>query len=73
VETTLQMVFRNEEESLFTISLAGPKENLTEAEVTAVMDLILSKDIFQSSGGSLVGKVRARHVSREAVDLASFE
>jgi hypothetical protein len=72
VETILQLVFRNEEDGLFTISLAAPRNDLTEAEVTAVMDLILTKDIFQSGGGALTGKVRARYVSREVTELASF-
>jgi hypothetical protein len=73
METTLQLVFRNELGSLFTINVASPKATLTEAEITTVMDLILTKNIFRSTGGLLVSKVRARHVSREAVDLASYE
>lgn len=72
MESTLQLVFRNEEGSLFTINLAKPKENLTAANVTSVMDLILAKNIFRSTGGPLVSKVRARIVARELTDIASF-
>jgi hypothetical protein len=72
VETTLQLIFRNEEGDLFTISLGQPREGLNEAEVTAVMDLILAQDLFQSNGGALLEKVRARYVSREVIDLAVF-
>lgn len=73
METTLQLVFRNEEGGLFTINLAFPKANLNEAEVTGVMDDIIAKNIFESTGGSLDSKVRARLVSREVQELIVFE
>ncbi|MDW7650333.1 MAG: DUF2922 domain-containing protein [Bacillota bacterium] len=73
METTLQLVFRNATGGLFTINLANPRDNLTELEVSGVMDQVLAKNIFQSTGGLLTGKVRARLVSREVVDFASYE
>ncbi|MFW0861364.1 MAG: DUF2922 domain-containing protein [Dethiobacter sp.] len=72
METTLQLVFLNQETSFFTVNLANPRVNLTVADVTAVMDLILAKNIFRSTGGVLTAKVRARLVSRDTVDLVSF-
>lgn len=72
MDTTLQLIFRNEEGSLYTISLASPKGNLSVSDVTAVMDQILGKNIFRSTGGPLTGKVRARLVSREVTDLVEF-
>ncbi|MBT9139915.1 MAG: hypothetical protein DDT30_00487 [Dehalococcoidia bacterium] len=72
METTLQLVFLNQEASFFTVNLANPRVNLTVADVTAVMDLILAKNIFRSTGGVLTAKVRARLVSRDTVDLVSF-
>lgn len=73
MEQTLQLVFRNVEGSLFTIALANPREDLSQAEVAAAMDVVIARDIFQSNGGPLVSKVRARLVSREVVDIAVFE
>lgn len=73
MESTLQLVFRNEDGRLFTLSVPEPKADLTESAVTTVMDLILAKDIFQTTGGALLAKVRARIVSRDSMDIASFE
>ncbi len=72
MEKTLQLTFRNEEGRLFNLQLASPREDLTEADIAAVMDELIAKDIFQSSGGSLTEKVRARLVSREIEDIADF-
>ena len=72
METTLQLTFRNQEGALFTISLAFPKDELTEAELTAAMDEIIAKNIFQSTGGPLVQKVRVRKIAREVTDVLSF-
>lgn len=73
MDKTLQLIFRNEEGSLFTLSLGFPREDLTEQEVSAVMDLVISSDIFESSGGKLVSKVRARVVERGVQEIAAFE
>lgn len=72
METTLQLVFLNQEGSFFTVSLANPRGNLTGADVTTVMNLILAKNIFRSTGGILTAKVRARLVSRDTLDLVTF-
>lgn len=72
MEKVLQLVFRNAEDSLFTLNLFYPREDLTEQEVDAVMDLILAKNIFLSTGGALVKKVRARLVARDVVDIATY-
>ena len=72
MESVLQLVFRNEEERLFTLNVPGPKAGLTEAEATTVMDLILAKNLFFSTGGALLTKVRARIVSTDSADLVSF-
>jgi len=72
LEKSLQLIFRNAEGALFTISLSFPREDLTVTEVTAVMDNLLGKNVFESTGGTLIEKVRARLVSREVVDIVSF-
>jgi hypothetical protein len=73
VEQTLQLVFRNEAGSTFNLSLAGPRTNLTAAAVAAAMDLVIARNIFQSTGGALTGKVRAGIIAREVTEIASFQ
>ncbi len=72
MEEVLQLVFRNEADSLFTITLPSPVSGVTEAAVEEVMDHIIAKNIFHTAGGAVVGKVRARLVSREVTEIISF-
>ena len=56
---TLYMRFRNADGGLFTLSLPNPKEGLQDTEVDALMDQVISADLFNTSGGSLVSKEEA--------------
>ena len=56
---TLYMRFRNADGGLFTLSLPNPKEDLQDTEVDALMDQVISADLFNTSGGSLVSKEEA--------------
>ena len=69
---TLQMVFRNTDERLSTISVSDPAPELTAAEVEAVMDSIITRNVFETSGGELVEKVRAQIVTRTVDVLDEF-
>ncbi len=69
---TLQMIFRNNEGRLATVSMADPDAELTALEVEAVMDSILSRNIFRTTGGDLEEKVRAQVVSRSVDILGEF-
>lgn len=62
---TLQMIFVNEAGSNVTMSLPDPIETLTEQNVSDLMALIISKNVFVSNGGLLVASAGARLVSRE--------
>ncbi len=55
----LVMSFRNASGRAVTMSLDDPRPDITAAEVTAVMDTIIAKNVFTSSGGDLVSKERA--------------
>ncbi len=66
---TLRMVFKNESGSNFTISLDNPRDNITATEIEAVMDLIISKNVFQTGGGALVSKQDVQIVDRTTNDL----
>ncbi len=68
MSATLQMIFSNTEGRNSTISVADPDPEVTGAEVEAVMDSILIKNVFETTGGDLIEKVRAQIVTR-TVDL----
>lgn len=67
--TTLQMVFLNEENKQVTISVLNPKEDLEAAEVEEAMEGIINQNVFFSTGGDLVHILRARLITRQVVDL----
>lgn len=67
---TLQMIFSNTEGRNITISVIDPDPELTALEVEAAMDSVITRNIFQTTGGDIVGKVRAQVVSR-TVDVLS--
>ncbi|SHJ28445.1 DUF2922 domain-containing protein [Desulfofundulus thermosubterraneus] len=66
---TLRMVFKNESGSNFTISLDNPRDNVTAAEIEAVMDLIISRNVFLTGGGALVSKQDVQIIDRTTNDL----
>ncbi len=66
---TLRMTFKNEGGSNFSINLDNPRDNITAAEVTGVMDTIITKNVFLTPGGALVSKQDAQIIDRTATDL----
>ncbi|WP_031514100.1 DUF2922 domain-containing protein [Desulfofalx alkaliphila] len=66
---TLEMIFVNAGGSRVTLRVADPQPALDEQQVRDAMEAIVEKDVFTSSGGSLVGIVAARIVTREVTDL----
>ena len=70
---TLQMSFVNAAGTRTTISLDNPKDTLTESEVTAAMDQLIAKNIFNSAGGDLVAKYSAQIVDRTVTTLYAQE
>jgi hypothetical protein len=65
----LRLTFSTTGGKTFTISVANPKEDLTKAEVEAVMETIISKNIFLTSGGELSLKRDAKVVGMSTDDL----
>jgi hypothetical protein len=66
---TLEMIFKNASGNEVTLRLADPKDGLTLAEAMAVMQTIVTKNIFYNKGGDLVQAVTARISSKDAVEL----
>jgi hypothetical protein len=58
----LLMTFKDEDEKKISLSVDDPRENITEAEIKAVMDLIVAKNIFAPNGMDLVAAVEAKVV-----------
>lgn len=65
----LRMTFNNAAGSAFTLTLPQPKAALTAAEIEAVMDQIIAKNIFLTSGGDLVSKRDVKIVDTTTDDL----
>jgi hypothetical protein len=65
----LRMSFNDSMGGALTITLPDPKEGITAVEIEAVMDQILAKDIFLTSGGSLVSKRDVKIVNTVTDDL----
>ncbi|OPX87317.1 MAG: hypothetical protein A4E53_02499 [Pelotomaculum sp. PtaB.Bin104] len=65
----LRMSFKNEGGNTVSISLDAPKDTLTAAGVEAAMDLVITKNIFTSSGGNLVTKADAKIIDTAVTDL----
>jgi hypothetical protein len=69
---TLQMIFLNVEGRNATVSVVDPDPALEALEVETVMDSILSYNVFNTSGGDLVSKVRSQIVSRTVDVLGEY-
>ena len=69
---TLQMIFRNEENRNVTISVPDALDTVDGTTVGNVMAEIVSRNIFSSSGGDLLDRVRAQLVSRTVDTLVEF-
>lgn len=67
----LKMVFLTPANKQVTLSLNNPKDTLTAADVQAVMDTVIAKNIFISTGGELVSKVSARIIDTTTNELFS--
>lgn len=65
----LEMDFSTELGRTKTIRVYEAKESLTGAEVSAVMDNIIAKNIFAGSGGNLTGKTGAQIIVTTTTDL----
>jgi hypothetical protein len=66
----LEMKFATELGKTQTIRVYEAKEDLTDAEVNAAMENIISKNIFTSTGGELTGKLSAQIVTTTTEDVS---
>jgi hypothetical protein len=69
MEYTLNMVFLTASSKKTTFSVTGVKNNLTPAEVNALMNNILTENIFTTSSGDLVSKSSASIVAKTVTEV----
>ena len=65
----LRMTFNSALGSAVSITLPEPKTDLTVAQIEAVMDQIIAKDIFLTSGGALLSKRDVKVIDTTTDDL----
>lgn len=64
----LVMSFKNTLDRTIAISVDDPREDITEAEIKAVMDMIVEKNIFAPNGANIVTTVDAKVVVTDTTD-----
>jgi hypothetical protein len=69
---TLQMIFLNAGGRNTTVSVVDPDPELLALDVETVMDSILSYNVFNTSGGDIVAKVRSQIVARTVDVLGEY-
>ena len=70
MKKVLEMHFRNETGKEVTIFVNEPKDGLTAVAVNAVMQSIITKNIFSTASGDLVQIVSAQLRSTDVAELA---
>ncbi|GAA0071089.1 DUF2922 domain-containing protein [Clostridium sardiniense] len=69
IQKSLVMSFRNEFKKKVNITVKDAKEDLDNTAVNDLMDLIISKGVFETSGGALVEKLGAEVITKETTDI----
>ena len=67
--SVLRMVFLDATDKSRAINVQDPDPAITSMEVEAVMDSVISRNVFDTAGGNLVSKVKAEIVEREVTTL----
>ncbi|CDF57341.1 DUF2922 domain-containing protein [Thermobrachium celere] len=67
---SLIMVFQNEAGKNVSISIPNVKDEITENDVKVVMQNIIEKNIFTSTGGDLITIMSAQVVNRDVQELS---
>jgi hypothetical protein len=65
MDFSLSMVFINTNGDKVPLTISGVKGDITQVEVSALMDTIIAKDVFLNKGGSLVSKYSAQLTERQ--------
>lgn len=71
METTKRLVmsFKNTLGRVVSISVDDPREDVTEAEIKKVMDMIVEKNIFVPNGADIVEAIEAKVVVTDTTEF----
>ena len=69
-DTDLGLVFKNAVGKKVTLNIEEPKAGVTKAEIDAAMQVVVTNNIFSTSGGDIVEPVegRLRTITTDVVD-----
>ncbi|MCF6095307.1 DUF2922 domain-containing protein [Microaerobacter geothermalis] len=66
---TLDLLFLNQEGKRVRLSINNPTEPVDPLAVSTVMDLVIAKNIFSSTGGDLISKEGAELTERTVTEI----
>lgn len=66
---SLTMTFLNTDGNRSSISVSNVRDSLTNVEVSGVMDTIIAKNVFTTSGGGFTSKDSAQIIDRTTSSL----
>lgn len=69
IEIKLLMTFLTESGKKVSLFVTDPRDNVTEAEIKAVMDLVVEKNIFAPGGDDIVSAKEAKIVQTETTEF----
>lgn len=69
-DKSLMMSFMNEQGRKVSIRVDGVKDGVTQAEISSVMDTIMAKNIFETTGGDLKIKDSAQIIEKTVEKIA---
>ncbi|WCJ75375.1 DUF2922 domain-containing protein [Clostridium botulinum] len=61
---TIKLIFKSSEGEKVSMSINNAKENLKKDEISAAMDTVIEKNIFDTKYGNLVEKAGAQVIER---------
>ena len=64
-----ELIFKTSLDGQFTLNVPDPRDDLTLAIVTAVMQTIIDKNVFITKTGELIGILEARIHTSETIPL----
>ena len=65
----VRMTFTTTTGRVYSLTLPNPRADLSKEDVEAAMDIILTKNIFITTGGELVGKKDIKIIDTSTEDL----
>ena len=68
-DTDLDLIFKNAAGKKVTLNIEEPKNGVTKAEIDAAMQVVVTNNVFNTSGGDIVEAVEGclRTVTRDVV------